>query len=58
MVWLMVWSKARTMRQMSMGWLVVPNRGRVLERVYSGLDAGMVYVKGVALGSVMARSTC
>ncbi len=54
---LMAWSKARAMRQMLIGWHVVPNRGRLLEKMFGGLEAGMVNVKGVALGSGMARSS-
>ncbi len=44
------------MRQMSMGLWSVPNRGRSLVRVYGGLEAGMVNVNGMVLGSGTARS--
>ncbi len=52
----MVWSKAKVMRQMVTKLRAVPNQGRVPERVYGGLEAGIVNVNGVALGSGTARS--
>ena len=52
----MVWSKARAMRQILTGLRAVPNHGRVPERVYSGSEAGIVNMNGVALGSGTARS--
>ncbi len=52
----MTWLKARAMRQMSVGLWAVPNRGRVPERVYGGLEAGFVNVNGVVLGRGAARS--
>ena len=52
----MAWSEARAMRQMLMGCQVVPNSGRVPERVYGGLEAGIVNVNGVVSRSGTARS--
>ncbi len=54
---LMVWSKARAMRQIPMESWVVLNHGRVPERVYGGFKAGIVNVNRVVLGSGTAKSS-
>ncbi len=53
---LMVWSKVRAMRQMLVGSRAVPNCGRVPERVYGGVEAGIVNMNGVVLGRATVRS--
>ncbi len=52
---LMAWLNARAMRQMLAGLRAVPNWGRVPERVYGGLEAGIVNVNGVDSGRGAVR---